>query len=236
KMPANSPSIFSSVSSASSSISTASLPPSSSTTPVMVSAAMAIMRLPPLTEPVKHTLATSSLDTKAAPISASSPVITFSTPGGKLSANRMTARVIAKGADGGGLTITVLPASSAYGREAPRIAMGQLNGTIIVTTPGGLCDTTVSVGGPGRIPTPSTSSTKEHASSVRCTRPSRSNVDSPTTLPFSADSNAASSSAPTMTVSDAANNRSARYLGLVSAHSGNACFAAATASNAWAWV
>src|SRR5690625_7619291 len=116
----------------------------------MVSAAMAIMRLPPLTEPVKHTLATSSLDTKAAPISASSPVITFSTPGGKLSANRMTARVIDKGADGGGFTISVMTASSAYGREATRIAMGQLKGAIIVNTPARLCDATVSIAGTGR--------------------------------------------------------------------------------------
>ena len=56
------------------------------------------------------------------------PVTTFSTPGGSFSATRCTTRVVASGADGGGLTITVLPASSAWGSEAPRIAIGQLNG------------------------------------------------------------------------------------------------------------
>ena len=39
------------------------------------------------------------------------------------------------GVVGGGLTTTVLPAMSAYGRLAPRIASGQLNGKMIVTTP-----------------------------------------------------------------------------------------------------
>ena len=33
--------------------------------------------------------------------------------------------------------MAVLPASSACGRAAPRIAIGQLNGTMIVTTPSG---------------------------------------------------------------------------------------------------
>jgi hypothetical protein len=33
------------------------------------------------------------------------------------------------------LTIAVFPASSACGSDAPRIAMGQLNGTMTVTTP-----------------------------------------------------------------------------------------------------
>ena len=41
---------------------------------------------------------------------------------------------------GGGLTIAVLPASSACGRAAPRIAIGQLNGTMTVTTPSGWYD------------------------------------------------------------------------------------------------
>ena len=41
------------------------------------------------------------------------------------------------GVVGGGFTTTVLPAMSAYGRLAPRIASGQLNGKMIVTTPSG---------------------------------------------------------------------------------------------------
>ena len=110
KMPMNNRSMPCSVNSASGRISTASLPPSSRVTLVRDSAAMAMMRLPPRTEPVKQTLATSVLDTRASPISASSPVTTFRTPAGSLSAMRWTARVVASGQDGGGLTTTVFPA------------------------------------------------------------------------------------------------------------------------------
>ena len=68
---------------------------------------------------------------------ASGPVTTFSTPGGSFSAMRCTTRAVASGAVSGGFTITVLPASSACGSAAPRMAMGQLKGTMIVTTPSG---------------------------------------------------------------------------------------------------
>ena len=81
---------------------------------------------------MKHTFATSVMS----PVMFSSlPVTTLSTPGGSFSATRWMTRVVASGAEGGGLTIAVLPASSACGSEAPRIAIGQLNGTITVTTP-----------------------------------------------------------------------------------------------------
>src|SRR5699024_4848496 len=223
---------FSCVNSASSRISTASLPPNSSNTPVKASAAMLMILLPPFIEPVKHTLATSSFATSAAPISASSPVTTFSTPAGRCFAIRCTARVVASGAEGGGLTTTVLPAISAYGSEAPRMATGQLNGTIIVTTPICLCDISVSDGGPGSVSTDSTSSAKPQASSVRCTRPMRSKVDSPITLPFSAERRAASVSESSITVSTAANNSSALRCGVIPAQSSKASLAAATASSA----
>src|SRR5699024_4811204 len=112
---------------------------------------------------------------------------------------------MASGAEGGGLTTTVLPAISAYGSDAPRMATGQLNGTIMVTTLIGLCDTRVSIGGPGSVSSASTSSANPQASSVRCTRPLRSKVDSPITLPFSADRRAASVSESSITDSTAAN-------------------------------
>ena len=95
-----------------------------------------MIRLPPLTLPVKQTLATSGLSIRAA-MSASRPVTTLSTPGGSFSAIRCTTRVVASGAVGGGFTIAVLPASSACGSAAARIAIGQLNGTMTVTTPSG---------------------------------------------------------------------------------------------------
>src|SRR5699024_7859453 len=109
---------------------------------------------------------------------------------------------------------------------------GQLNGTIIVTTPIGLCDISVSVGGPGSVSTDSTSSANPQASSVRCTRPMRSKVDSPITLPFSAERRAASVSESSITVSTAANNSSALRCGVVPAQSSQASLAAATASSA----
>jgi hypothetical protein len=114
----------------------ASLPPSSRVTRVSVLEAISIIRLPPLTLPVKHTLATSASWIRPA-MASSRPVTTFSTPGGSFSATRCTTRVVASGAEGGGLTMAVLPASRACGRAAPRIAIGQLNGTMTVTTPSG---------------------------------------------------------------------------------------------------
>jgi hypothetical protein len=92
--------------------------------------------LPPPTEPVKQTFAMSGLRINA-DILASGPVTTFSTPGGSWSARRCTTRVVASGAVTGGFTMTLLPASSACGNEAPRMAMGQLKGTMIDTTPNG---------------------------------------------------------------------------------------------------
>jgi hypothetical protein len=96
-----------------------------------------MMRLPPLTPPVKQSFFTRSSWISAGPISASVPVTTFSTPGGSSWATCCTVRTVASGQVGGGLTTTVLPASSACGREAARMASGQLNGTMIVTTPSG---------------------------------------------------------------------------------------------------
>ena len=111
-----------------------SLPPSSRVTRVRLREAISMIRLPPLTLPVKQTFATSGLSIRPA-ISLSRPVTTLSTPGGSFSATRCTRRVVASGVDGGGLTMAVLPASRAWGSAAARIAIGQLNGTITVTTP-----------------------------------------------------------------------------------------------------
>src|ERR1700722_17300965 len=93
---------------ASDSTTAGSLPPSSRVTLVTLAAAIVMIRLPPTT--------------------ASAPVTTLSTPGG--SARTRCARVLTddSGVVGGGFTITVLPAISAYGRDAARIASGQLNG------------------------------------------------------------------------------------------------------------
>ncbi len=98
---------------------------------------MDMIRLPPPGLPVKQTFLTRSSWISAAPISASWPVTTLRTPGGSSRATCSTVRTTDSGVVGGGFTTTVLPARSACGREAARIASGQLNGTMIVTTPRG---------------------------------------------------------------------------------------------------
>ena len=123
--------------SASASTSAGSLPPSSSATRVSESGGHRHDPLAAGQLPVKQTFLTRSSDTSTEPISASAPVTTLSTPGGRCCATSWAVRTVASGAVGGGLTTTVLPASSAWGSEAARIASGQLNGTMIVTTPSG---------------------------------------------------------------------------------------------------
>jgi hypothetical protein len=122
---------------ASASTSAGSLPPSSNATRVSDSLAIAMIRLPPPGLPVKQTFFTRSSWMSAGPTSASVPVTTLSTPGGSSAATCCTVRTVASGQLGGGFTTTVLPASRAWGSEAARIASGQLNGTMIVTTPSG---------------------------------------------------------------------------------------------------
>ena len=60
------------------------------------------------------------------------------------------------GVVGGGFTTTVLPAISAYGRDAARMASGQLNGKMIVTTPTGRWAIVVVNGGPSIVSSSST--------------------------------------------------------------------------------
>ena len=97
-------------------------------------------------------------------------------------------RTNASGVVGGALTTVVLPATSACGSEAPRIASGQLNGTMIETTPSGSRAIVVRSGGPSRVRTASTSSASSAASWKRPAITCRSMSASPRTLPFSRDS------------------------------------------------
>ncbi len=155
-----------------------------------------MMRLPPPTEPVKQTLATSVFWMRPAMFS-SAPVTTLSTPGGSFSAMRCTTRAVARGAEGGGLTIAVFPASRAWGRAAPRIAIGQLKGTMTVTTPSAWCEMTVSTGMPGTTGSVfpvSTSSAIIRARFQRISNTSASIQLSNRILPFSCERIAASMS------------------------------------------
>ena len=113
---------------ASSSTIAGSLPPSSSVTLVRLAAAIAMIRLPPPTQPVKQTCLTRGSPTTTGPTTSSAPVTTFSTPGGSFGTRCRSVSTDDSGVVGGGFTITVLPAISAAGRHAARIASGQLNG------------------------------------------------------------------------------------------------------------
>ncbi len=142
--------------------------------------------------------------------------------------------MVASGAEGGGFTIAVFPASSACGNEAPRIAIGQLNGTITVTTPSGWYDTSVDTGmAPGTggsVLEASTSSASMRARFQRISNTSPSIHASIRTLPFSCDRIAASSSRSSAIPAMASAIFAARSCGVSAAHAGKACFAAATAS------
>src|SRR6202161_2676592 len=132
------PLIFANVASsstASCSTSAGSLPPSSSVTLVTFAAAIVMMRLPPPTEPVKQTCRIRGSPMTIGPTTSSAPVTTLSTPGGSAFTRCLSVCTDDSGVVGGGFTITVLPDISAAGRDAARIASGQLNGEMIVTTP-----------------------------------------------------------------------------------------------------
>ncbi len=146
---------------------------------------------------------------------------------------RCTTRVVARGAEGGGLTIAVLPASRACGSAAPRIAIGQLNGTITVTTPSGWYDTTVSTGMPGttgRVLPVSTSSAIISARFQRISNTRASIQLSKRILPFSCESTAASASRSSAIPAIASAMAAARSVALSADHAGKAALAAATAS------
>ena len=133
-------------------------------------------------------------------------------------------RVVARGAVRGGFTMTVLPASSACGRAAPRMATGQLNGTMIVTTPSGWYATVVSTGmAPGmggNTFAALTSSAWPRASFQRSSRTSESIQASKRILPFSCDRMAASSSRFSAMPASAASIFSARCCGDRAAQAG----------------
>src|SRR3954465_13420344 len=115
-----------------------------------------MIRLPAPTLPVKPTLRTRGSWISTGPSTASCPETTLSTPGGSSAAISSTAGTNDSGVVGGASTPTVLPATSAWGSEAARIANGQLNGTMRLTTPSGRGGTRGLYGGAGssRPPAP----------------------------------------------------------------------------------
>ena len=208
------------------------MPPSSSSTRVRLSAHIAMIRLPAPTLPVKPTLRTRGSWMRTGPSVASCPETTLSTPGGSSAAISATVRTNDSGVVGGALTTTVLPATSACGSEAARMASGQLNGTIRLTTPSGTCVTRVLYGGAGSSRTPATTSASPAASSKRASITCISISHSERTLPFSRDSSSTRSSLSAASAPRLAFTRAARSCGSSAAQAGKASCAAATAARA----
>ncbi len=86
-------------------------------------------------EPVKPILPTSGWVVSRSPISAGTPVTTLSAPGGSRPAICSMVLISASGQVSGGLTTTVLPASSAGMICMKASPTGPFHGTIDTTTP-----------------------------------------------------------------------------------------------------
>ena len=99
--------------STSSNTTTGALPPSSRCTRLSVSDAARAIHLPVSTEPVSDIMFTSSWVTSAWPVGSPWPVITLSTPLGKISATYSASFSTVSGVVSAGLSTTVFPAASA---------------------------------------------------------------------------------------------------------------------------
>lgn len=114
------------------------LPPSSSETRLRERDASSMTRLPLAVEPVKETMSTRSSVTSGSPISATSPITTFMTPGGRPASVRSRARpIVVAGVWESGLTTTLHPAASAGQIFQAAWFSGKFHGAISVATPTG---------------------------------------------------------------------------------------------------
>ena len=123
-------------SAASSKITFAALPPSSSVSFLPVPASSRWIALPTSVEPVNAILSTSLL-TSAAP-ARPSPVTMFTTPGGSSAWRRTSQKSSAEsGVVSAGLSTTVFPAASAGAIFQASISSGKFHGMIWPATPSG---------------------------------------------------------------------------------------------------
>ena len=114
------------------------LPPSSSVTLLMFSAAAAATALPVAVDPVNATLSTPECAASVAPTSRERPVTTLTTPGGKPACSTSSANAsVDAGACSDGLTTTVQPAASAGASFQVISSSGEFHGVIAATTPTG---------------------------------------------------------------------------------------------------
>jgi hypothetical protein len=116
----------------------ADLPPSSSVTRLIVSAAPRAIPRPTSVEPVKAILATSGCSTSRWPQTRPGPTTTFSTPSGIPASSAIRSSSIAvSGVSSAGFKTIVLPAASAGATFQEAIVSGKFQGTISPTTPSG---------------------------------------------------------------------------------------------------
>ena len=116
----------------------ADLPPSSSVTRLIVSAALAAIRRPTSVEPVKAIFATSGCSTRRWPHTEPGPATTLTTPSGTPASSAIRSNSSAvSGVSSAGFRTTVLPAASAGPSFQPAIVRGKFQGVINPTTPSG---------------------------------------------------------------------------------------------------
>ena len=116
----------------------ADLPPSSSVTRLIVSAARAAIRRPTDVEPVNATLATSGCSTMRSPTTRPLPTTTLKTPSGTPAATTIfSSSTAVSGVSSAGLSTIVLPAASAGPTFHEAIASGKFQGVIRPITPSG---------------------------------------------------------------------------------------------------
>ena len=122
--------------SASSSTLVADVPPSSSETGIILSAAMWAMCLPVAVPPVNDTRLTSGCFVIASPITEPRPSSTLIRPFGRPACSHRRASSSAiSGVTSAGLMTTALPAASAGATFCASLATGEFHGVIAATTP-----------------------------------------------------------------------------------------------------
>ena len=114
------------------------LPPSSSVTRLIVSAAPVAIWRPTSVEPVNAIFATSGCSTSRCPQVRPGPTTTLTTPSGRPASSASSAkRSAVSGVSSAGLSTTVFPAASAGPSFQAAIVSGKFHGTISPTTPSG---------------------------------------------------------------------------------------------------
>ncbi len=114
----------------------ADLPPSSSVTRLIVSAAPAAIERPTSVEPVNAIFATSGCSTSRCPQVRPGPTTTFTTPAGIPASSTSSENLSdVSGVSSAGLSTTVLPAASAGASFHAAIVSGKFHGVISPTTP-----------------------------------------------------------------------------------------------------